>query len=86
MVKAPIIPPPSPEYSSANQKEMEALTQLVVLILTELLGFTDEQFTKHIAKFYPHITNLILSHSVEIRKMLKDVLIRVGKFTPAVNK
>jgi len=83
MVKASIIPA-TPEYSTVNAKEMEALIQIVVLILTGLLSFTDEQFKKHIGKFYPHITNLILSQSTEIRKMLKDVLVRVGKFTPCI--
>jgi len=63
----------------ADKREVTAFTPIVVQILKSILLFEDEQFSKHLALFYPSIVKLVACESRDIRHMVQEILIRIGK-------
>jgi len=69
--------------SFANNPEVERLTsayvQIVLQILRGILDFYDEQFLKHLPLFYGICNELIMSSNKDIRLVVRDIFVRIGK-------
>mmetsp|Transcript_25091 Transcript_25091/g.27905 ORF Transcript_25091/g.27905 Transcript_25091/m.27905 type:complete len:953 (+) Transcript_25091:2-2860(+) len=68
------------ETASPHEKRIQSdYVPLVCVALNGFEKFTDSQFDKHLSKFYPTFTDLILCKSIKIRNILRKVLQRAGQ-------
>mmetsp|Transcript_25861 Transcript_25861/g.43279 ORF Transcript_25861/g.43279 Transcript_25861/m.43279 type:complete len:1714 (+) Transcript_25861:76-5217(+) len=58
-----------------QQRELVALTSIVTLVLRGFYHLEPDQFEKHMGYFYDLFSALIMSDSLEIRQLLKDLFI-----------
>mmetsp|Transcript_3128 Transcript_3128/g.5525 ORF Transcript_3128/g.5525 Transcript_3128/m.5525 type:complete len:137 (-) Transcript_3128:114-524(-) len=56
-----------------QQRELLTLTPILALVLKGFYQFDDDQFRRHLSLFYPLFTELILSDSLDIRTILRDI-------------
>lgn len=65
---------------ASEQRYISTLWPVVLEILNEYNGFSDEEFSNTIQEFYPHLIGLLSKDIVpEVRESLQVVLGRVGK-------
>jgi len=67
--------------SADEQQYLNAKVPIIEQLLQGYLNFTDSQFCKHAAYFYPMFCELMLAPSRDIRLILKQVFTRIGYFT-----
>eukprot|EP00002_Diphylleia_rotans_P012095 TRINITY_DN2369_c0_g1_i2.p1 TRINITY_DN2369_c0_g1~~TRINITY_DN2369_c0_g1_i2.p1 ORF type:complete len:992 (-),score=166.14 TRINITY_DN2369_c0_g1_i2:280-3255(-) len=61
-----------------DQDELSVWIPVIQLILDEILGFSQEDFTKHLPTFFSAFVELTLSNSRDVRQSVKRVLVRIG--------
>ncbi|CAH1100996.1 unnamed protein product [Psylliodes chrysocephalus] len=69
------------EYFLRLQSEghREAWTSLLLLIMTRLLKMDDNRFAVHIARYYPHLCEIVcFDLKAELRSILRRVFLRIG--------
>lgn len=60
--------------------EMMAFTGVIVQILTAVKNFDEEQFQRHLGvHIYPNVVELTECGKIEVRRLVRDILIRIGK-------
>jgi hypothetical protein len=54
-------------------------TQIIVQILKGICDLYEEQLQNHLNILYPLFADLLLCESIEIRLVLKQIYLRIGK-------
>ncbi|KAJ3313350.1 guanine nucleotide exchange protein for ADP-robosylation factor [Boothiomyces sp. JEL0838] len=69
-----------------NQRNLASWRPVIIMILTALVKFDDEQFKQHLHVFYTPVINLLMHDlNQEIRLAMHGVMIRIGKIYSLVN-
>jgi len=69
-----------PTMLPEEMPEMMAFTSVIVQILTAVKNFDDEQFQRHLGDhIYPNVVELTECGKIEVRRPVREILIRIGK-------
>jgi brefeldin A-inhibited guanine nucleotide-exchange protein len=69
-----------PTMLPEEMPEMMAFTGVIVQILTAVKNFDDEQFQRHLGEhIYPNVVELTECSKIEVRRLVREILLRVGK-------
>merc|ERR1712166_157591 len=69
-----------PTMLPEEMPEMMAFTGVIVQILTAVKNFDEEQFQRHLGvHIYPNVVELTECGKIEVRRLVRDILIRSGK-------